>query len=99
MLSQLSENRDLKLVFDDLFSSEGSEIYLKPVSRYVKTGESVNFYTVLESAAQLNETAIGYRISSLSSDSEKHFGVAINPQKDKSIKFSEDDFIIVVAED
>lgn len=99
MLSQLSENKDLKKVYDVLFEAEGSEIYLKPVSRYVKTGESVNFYTVLESAAQLNETAIGYRISSLSSDSEKHFGVTINPQKDKLVKFTEDDFIIVVAED
>ena len=99
MLSQLSENKDLKKVYDVLFEAEGSEIYLKPVSRYVKTGESVNFYTVLESAAQLNETAIGYRISSLSSDSEQHFGVAINPLKSNTVKFSEDDFIIVVAED
>jgi voltage-gated potassium channel Kch len=99
MLSQLSENKDLKKVYDVLFEAEGSEIYLKPISRYVKTGEEVNFYTVLESAAQLNETAIGYRISSLSSDSDKHFGVTINPNKANTVKFSEDDFIIVVAED
>ncbi len=99
MLSQLSENKDLKKVYDILFEADGSEIYLKPVSRYVKPGESVNFYTVLESAAQLNETAIGYRISSQSSDSEKHFGVKINPAKSSSVKFSENDFIIVVAED
>ncbi len=99
MLSQLSENKDLKKVYDVLFEAEGSEIYLKPVSRYVKTGQPVNFYTVLESAAQLNETAIGYRISSLSSDSDKHFGVALNPHKANTVKFSEEDFIIVVAED
>ncbi|MES2761820.1 MAG: potassium transporter TrkA [Bacteroidota bacterium] len=99
MLSQLSENKDLKKVYDVLFEAEGSEIYLKPVSRYVKTGQPVNFYTVLESAAQLNETAIGYRISSLSADSDKHFGVALNPHKTNTVKFSEDDFIIVVAED
>jgi voltage-gated potassium channel Kch len=99
MLSQLSENKDLKKVYDILFEAEGSEIYLKPVSRYVKTGESVNFYTVTESAAQLNETAIGYRISAQSSDSEKHFGVNINPIKSSTMKYSEDDFIIVVAED
>lgn len=99
MLSQLSENKDLKKVYDVLFEAEGSEIYLKPVSRYVKTGQPVNFYTILESAAQLNETAIGYRISSQSSDSDKHFGVALNPLKSSTVKFSEDDFIIVVAED
>jgi voltage-gated potassium channel Kch len=99
MLSQLSENKDLKKVYDILFEADGSEIYLKPVSGYVKTGEPVSFYTVLESAAQVNETAIGYRISSLSSDSDKHFGVTINPLKSGSVTFSEDDFIIVVAED
>jgi voltage-gated potassium channel Kch len=99
MLSQLSENKDLKKVYDVLFEAEGSEIYLKPVSRYVKTGQPVNFYTVLESASQLNETAIGYRISSLSSDSDKHFGVALNPNKANTVKFSEEDFIIVLAED
>jgi hypothetical protein len=53
----------------------------------------------LESAAQLNETAIGYRISALSSDSDKRFGVTLNPLKSNTVKFSEDDFIIVVAED
>ena len=99
MLSQLSENKDLKKVYDVLFEAEGSEVYLKPVSRYVKTGESVNFYTVLEKAAKLNESAIGYRISSQSSDSDNHFGVQINPAKSKNITFSEEDFIIVLAED
>jgi len=34
-------------VYNDLFQEEGSEIYLKPVSNYVKTGVPVNFYTVL----------------------------------------------------
>ena len=99
MISQLSENKDLKKVYDVLFEADGSEIYLKPVSRYVKTGEAMNFYTVLESAAQLNESAIGYRISSESSNSDEHFGVKINPSKSDSITFSEEDYIIVLAED
>ena len=98
MLSQLSENKDLKKVYDILFAAEGSEIYLKPINGYLKTGESVNFYNILESAAQLNETAIGYRQSALSSDFEEHFGVKINPSKSKKIQFSSEDFIIVVAE-
>ena len=48
MLSQLSENKDLKKVYDILFEAEGSEIYLKPINGYLKTGESVNFYNILE---------------------------------------------------
>ncbi len=99
MLSQLSENQDLKKVYDVLFQAEGSEVYLKPVSNYVKPGQAVNFYTVIESAAQINESAVGYRISSQSSDSDKQFGVNINPDKSKKVTFSENDFIIVLAED
>jgi len=99
MLSQLSENKDLKKVYDILFEAEGSELYLKPVGRFVKPGESVSFYTVLESAAQLNETAIGYRISSQSENADKNYGVYINPNKSACINFSEDDIIIVLAED
>ena len=99
MLSQLSENKDLKKVYDILFQAEGSEVYLKPVSRYVKHDEPVNFYTVLESAAQLNETAIGYRISTQSSDSEKKYGININPLKSNIINFIEGDSIIVLSED
>jgi voltage-gated potassium channel Kch len=99
MLSQLSENKDLKKVYDILFEADGSEIYLKPVSRYVKTGIEMDFYTVLESAARIDETAIGYRISSRKDESDNHFGVKLNPNKSDKIKFSEEDFIIVLAED
>jgi len=99
MLSQLSENKDLKKVYDILFEADGSEIYLKPVSRYVKTGEDLNFYTVLESAAAINEIAFGYRISAEASNSDEHFGVKINPKKDEMVNFSPEDYIIVLAED
>lgn len=99
MLSQLSENKELKKVYDVLFEAEGSEIYLKPVINYVKTSVDIDFYTVLESAAQLNESAIGYRISSQRSDSDMHYGVKINPAKSEIVNFSIEDFIIVLAED
>jgi voltage-gated potassium channel Kch len=99
MLSQLSENKDLKKVYDILFEADGSEIYLKPVSRYVKTKQDVNFYTIMESAAALNETAFGYKISKHSASSEEKFGVKINPNKADIINFDEEDYIIVLAED
>ena len=39
---------------------EGSEIYLKPVSRYVRTDVPMDFYTITASAADLNESATDY---------------------------------------
>lgn len=99
LISQIAENKHLKKVYDSIFESEGSEIYLKPVSRYIKTNEPVDFYTIVQSAAQLNETAIGYRIQNDSHNADNKFGVILNPNKSKNIIFSPEDKIIVLAED
>jgi hypothetical protein len=99
MMSQVSENKDLMRVFEDLLRSEGSEIYLKPAGNYVKIYEEMDFYTILESAKRKGEIAIGYKIASLSGDSSKAYGVTINPDKSKMLKFEENDRIIVLAED
>lgn len=99
MLTQLSENKELKKVYDILFEADGSEFYLKPAGNYVQTGVELDFYTVLEAAAQKNEIAVGYRIVSQSQDSDKHYGCAINPKKSEKFVLSAEDKIIVLAED
>jgi hypothetical protein len=99
LLSQLSENKILKKVYDELFRSEGSEIYLKPASRYITVGKDVDFYNIVANAAELNETVIGYRISAQSEDSDSNFGVRINPNKSGRITLNEEDFVIVLSED
>lgn len=99
LLSQISENKHLEAVFKDLFRSEGSEIYLKPITEYILPGKPVDFYTLIEAAAQRGETAIGYRIKADSKDSDKAYGVSVNPNKAKKVTFAPDDKIIVLAED
>jgi len=99
ILSQISENKALKTVFDVLFDSEGSEIYLKPISQYWSEGEEVNFYDLAERALQYNETAIGYRIMGKKDSVDDNFGVKLNPLKDQKIALSIDDFLVVLAED
>jgi voltage-gated potassium channel Kch len=99
MLSQLSENADLKYVFDTLFSANGCEIYLRPIEGYVKTGQTVNFSTLIESGIAKRETPIGYRIQKESNSFEKAYGVYINPKKTEGIQFSTEDMLIVIAED
>ena len=98
MLSQVSENRQLTQVFDDLFASEGSEVYLNDVDLYVAPGESVTFYTVLEAARRRGETAIGFRIVADARDGAKGYGVKVNPLKSQSRSFAPGDKIIVLAE-
>jgi ion channel POLLUX/CASTOR len=98
MMSQLSENATLHDVFTDIFDPEGSEIYLKPVSDYVSTGEPVNFYTVVEAARRRGQTAIGYRKVSEASDEHSSYGVHTNPRKSEEIIFQPEDKIIVISE-
>jgi hypothetical protein len=98
MMSQVSENKQLMRVFEDLMRSEGSEIYLKPINDYIKTEESVNFYTLMESAKRRGDTAIGYRINSLIHNQDATYGVVINPKKDDYIQFTDLDKIIVLSE-
>jgi Trk K+ transport system NAD-binding subunit len=99
MLAQLSENDSLFDVFRDIFDPEGAEIYLRPISDYVETGQPVTFYTVVEAARRRGETALGYRITAEADHAEKGHGVHTNPKKSEKFIFAPDDKIIVVAED
>jgi hypothetical protein len=99
MLSQLSENKELSQVFGQLFSSAGSEVYLRPFEQYIAPESPVDFYTVMESASRKGETAIGYRVASLAHNADAAYGVHINPPKAAAISFAAGDRIIVLAED
>ncbi len=97
LLTQISENKQLSVVFSDLFDADGAEIYLKPAEDYVSISHSVNFYTVIESARRKNETAIGYRLLSQANNADSCYGVNINPLKSEPIEFGVNDKIIVLA--
>lgn len=99
MLSQMSENKQLNDVFEDLFSSSGSEIYLRPAELYITPGVEVDFYTVVASAQERGETALGYRIAADARNTDKQYGVRVNPRKASRVTFAAGDKIIVLAED
>ncbi|HEX2208046.1 MAG TPA: hypothetical protein VHG93_10225 [Longimicrobium sp.] len=88
LLSQVSENRELAAVFQELFSPEGSEIYLKPAGDYVQPDRPVDFYTILESARRQGHVAIGYRRCDLAFDHDAAYGVKLNPRKSERITLS-----------
>ena len=98
MLSQVSENKQLTEVFDQLFSSDGAEIYLREAELYVKPGESADFYTVIEAARRKGETAIGHRFEEHARSAEHYYGVSVNPTKTEQHVYKPGDKIIVLAE-
>ncbi|WP_405593542.1 CASTOR/POLLUX-related putative ion channel [Streptomyces sp. NBC_01092] len=97
LLTQLVEDRHLHAVFTDLFDPVGSEIYLKPATNYLLPETPANFATVIEAARQQGETAIGYRIAR-HSDEPPTYGIFLNPAKTAPLSLSEDDAIVVLAE-
>jgi voltage-gated potassium channel Kch len=98
LLAQISENKHLMEVFNDLFNPQGSEIYLKHVEDYVQLGLPLNFYTLLEAARQRGEVAIGYRLRADANDAALGYGLHINPRKSDLVTFSEGDRVVVLAE-
>ncbi|MEG2207130.1 MAG: hypothetical protein RR065_03410 [Clostridia bacterium] len=94
MMTQVSKNRSLNALFDELLTDEGCELYLKPVSDFVKPGVPANFFTVVHSACKSHCLALGYQRQT--NDGGQIF---LNPAKSESIIFNPNDKIIVIAQD
>jgi voltage-gated potassium channel Kch len=99
LMVQVTQNKDLRAVFDDIFDADGSEIYLKPAGDYVVLGKPMSYWHVVDAARRRGHVAIGYRIATASNDSSAGYGVQVNPPKETSVTFAPDDRVIVVAED
>jgi voltage-gated potassium channel Kch len=99
MLAQILENKHLGAIFEDILDSDGSEIYIRPVSHFVKPCEELNFYTVVEAARRQGQIAIGFRAHLLAKEPDVSYGVVLNPKKSVMVEFMEEDCIIVVAEE
>jgi voltage-gated potassium channel Kch len=98
MLSQLSESEQLKDVFDELFNSEGAEVYLRPLGEYVHLDEPIDFTTLVAAASERGETAIGYRIGARARSAADGYGVVVNPAKATVNSFTAGDKVIVLGE-
>ncbi|MFE3286138.1 NAD-binding lipoprotein, partial [Streptomyces sp. NPDC059233] len=65
---------------------------------YVRAGSEVAFATVVEAARRRRECAVGYRLRARAATGPD-FGVRINPDKRRRVRFGEDDSVIVLAEE
>ena len=101
IMAQMSEEPRMRMVYDDLFQEDGSEIYLKPASLYLGDSQSVTttFADVLATADERDEICLGYRLADKMRDADANFGVTLNPKKDIEITLCRDDFLVVLSED
>ncbi|MER5929031.1 NAD-binding lipoprotein [Streptomyces sp. NPDC002054] len=98
LMTQISESPYLADVFEELFRAEGNELYLKPVADYLRVGREVTFATAVEAARRRGACAVGYRLGARAATGPD-YGVRINPDKRQTVRFTEADSLIVLAED
>jgi len=100
VLAQMSEDADIKRVYDDLFEEDGSEIYLKSASLYLDNLPIEMTYADAIALAQKREDiCLGLKIKADEHDMEKNFGVKLIPEKNTRYKIGPEDCFVVLAED
>ncbi len=98
VVAQLSQDPGRAEILKTLFSSSGGELYLRPVSSYVMTGQALTFATLLEAALARGELAIGYRVAACGREAARNYGVVLNPDKGSLVTFEPEDKVVVVAD-
>jgi K+/H+ antiporter YhaU regulatory subunit KhtT len=99
ILAQVSEQREISMLYNEIFRPEGSEIYLKPLARYIQCPVKATFNTLIQAALDVGHLAIGYRLAEHQYNKDLNYGIIVNPGKTEEIEFGPDDMIIVLAED
>ncbi len=100
VMAQISEEKQMALIYDDLFSEAGSEVYLKPINYYFDTiPDEFTFADVMVAAFQREETALGVRQVASATNPSQNFGVTLIPEKMTTYRRADLTSIVVLAED
>ena len=100
ILAQLSEEPTMIKFYEDIFSEDGSEIYVKSASLYTDQFPlKTNFGDLIKLAENRNEICLGIRKEALSKNANENFGVRLNLKKNEPVILEESDFLVVLAED
>ncbi len=89
IMAQISENRYLNAVINELVSEEGEEFYLKRVNAYLPTGKPYPIYALVQAALERNQLLVGYK--------KEGEAIVLNPGKSDIVTFGPKDRIIVAA--
>ena len=103
IMAQVSEEPMALDVYDDLFQSEGSELYIKPASYYFdfrdKKTITMPYGECVQAAKLRNEVILGLQIHADQKDKDNMFGIILIPDKNDEFTLSEEDGLIALAED
>ena len=98
VLAQVTYEPRVQAVLEDLLRSEGSEIYVKPMSFYVPEGQATTFEYLTLAAKARGELAMGMQI--YVEDPKKNYGLVLNPTtRSAPIVPKPGDRLVVLAEE
>ncbi len=100
ILAQVSQEPDIMSIYNDLFSAEGSELYIKPLWLYFAPEEIYNatFVDCIIAAQQRQELCIGVKINSQAQNKDHNFGIYLVPNWDEQLNLKFEDSLITLAE-
>src|SRR6185436_3977326 len=75
--AQVTYEPRIRAVLEDLFQSEGSEVYIKDRALYVPLGQPTTFEHLVLAARARGESAMGVQI--YEDNAEKRYGFTLNP--------------------
>jgi len=100
ILAQLSEEPLIMKFYEDIFSEDGSEIYVKSIGLYLNQFPvKTTFGDLIDLADQRDEICLGIRKGDQSKNADANFGVTLNLDKDAAVTLEEGDFLVVLSED
>ena len=100
LMTQISQTRELRQLFDVLLESEGYELYMEKASGFVPLGTPVDIYTAINAASKQQRILVGIR----QMQGGTFLDPDVNPLKYengelKEYIFTEEDYFIVLAEE
>ncbi len=100
LLAQMSEDRDIKRVYDILFEKKGAEVYLKPASLYLDDfPANVTFADLMRLTQKRHEVCLGVKLKVFEGQLERNYGVKLIPNKNTRYVLEPEDELVVLAED
>lgn len=100
ILAQLSEEPLIMKFYEDIFSEDGSEIYVKSAKLYYDNFPlKATFGDLIGLADQRDEICLGIRKGIDSKNASANFGVTLNLAKNETVTLEEGDFLVVLSED
>jgi Trk K+ transport system NAD-binding subunit len=94
ILTQVSQNRLLNQLFDELLTEDGCEIRIIPARQCVETGVPVSLHTVAAAAAEATYLLLGLRLR----EADGGYTVRMNPDREEVRVFEREDCLIVLAQ-